>query len=258
MSLPQRKKSAEEIAKLRESLGIVAPPLGEEDLAVDATKPENQPESESLISQPVSAIKKTQESAPFEEIHTPELINLLKHSEPTAVLPVEGSGPSEPLPTTRQNLPVSTPLPTPSSPKVVRSLRKSEQGPRSAVQAPALDSRLPIHRHSDEQLNRIRRQQALSQPAAPLQPQSLAAQPLLVIPGYLFALAGGACFGFYDIEKQHLLITVSCVIAALSIATFIFLKKPLLRHHAAFIAVVSLFVIVFGALYYFPQLQHGT
>jgi K+-transporting ATPase A subunit len=29
-------------------------------------------------------------------------------------------------------------------------------------------------------------------------------------------------------------------------------------HHAAFIAVLSLFVLVFGVLHYFPQLQHGT
>ena len=42
------------------------------------------------------------------------------------------------------------------------------------------------------------------------------------------------------------------------IAAFIYFKKPLSRHHAAFIGVMALFVIVFGALYYFPQLRHGT
>ena len=220
MSLPQRKKSAEEIAKLRESLGILAPPSGEEGLPVEGSVAEIQPAQEAVISEPISAISKT----------------------------------PEPRPT----LPVSSPLPPPSSPKLVRSLRKSEQGPRSAVQAPAPDSRLPIHRHSDDQLDRIRRQEALAQSNAPLHPLNLTAHPLVVIPGYVFALAGGACFYFYDIEQREMPITIGCVIVALAIAIFIFFKKPFSRHHAAFIAVVSLFVIIFGALYYFPQLQHGT
>jgi amino acid permease len=47
-------------------------------------------------------------------------------------------------------------------------------------------------------------------------------------------------------------------VVALLFAAFIYFKKPLSLHHAAFIAVMSLFVIVFGALYYFPQLRHGT
>ena len=220
MSLPPRKKSAEEIAKLRESLGILAPPPGEEELPVEGSLPELPSASEAVVPEPISAISKTPEPSP--------------------------------------TLPVSSPLPPPSSPKLVRSLRKSEQGPRSAVQAPASESRLPVHRHSDEQLNRIRRQEVLDQSITPLHPLSLTAHPLVVIPGYVFALAGAACFYFYDIEKREMPITIGCVIAALAIAIFIFLKKPFSRHHAAFIAMVSLLVIVFGALYYFPQLRHGT
>ena len=257
MSLPQRKKSAEEIAKLRESLGIVAPPSGEEDLPVEASVAEIPPAPEAIVSEPVSAIRKMQEPTPVEESHEPKLVQSLKRSERIPVLSAEeGDPPHAPEP--HPALPISSSALAPVGPKVVRSLRKSEQGPRSATQAPAPDSRLPIHRHGDDQLNRIRRQEALAQPTPPPHPLTLAAHPLMVIPGYLFALAGGTYFCFYDIERQQMLITISCVIAALAIALFIFLKKPFSRHHAAFIAVVSLLVIVFGALYYFPQLQHGT
>jgi K+-transporting ATPase A subunit len=47
-------------------------------------------------------------------------------------------------------------------------------------------------------------------------------------------------------------------VLALIIAAIIFFKKPLSVHHAAFITVAVLFVVVFGALHYFPQLRHGT
>jgi K+-transporting ATPase A subunit len=42
------------------------------------------------------------------------------------------------------------------------------------------------------------------------------------------------------------------------VAAFIGIRKPISRHHAAFIAVIALFVIIFGALHYFPHLRHAT
>ena len=42
------------------------------------------------------------------------------------------------------------------------------------------------------------------------------------------------------------------------VAAFIGARKPVSRHHAAFISVLSLFVLVFGALHYFPYLRHAT
>ena len=81
------------------------------------------------------------------------------------------------------------------------------------------------------------------------------AHRVLVVPGYLFALAGAACFYYYELELPY---TLACVVMALLFAACIFFKKPLSRHHAAFISVAVLFVIVFGALYYFPTLRHGT
>lgn len=311
MSLPQRKKSAEEIAKLRESLGIIGPPPVEEKLPmeepsveVESSANEDPPaedeppvdrqsseEKESpaempspaleaegapAVTEPVSAISEPlPEAVPAEEIppapplsslpvaeaHEPKVVRSLKRSERIPVLPVEVSGPlpaADHLPEPRPTIPATSPLPVPHGSKVVRSLRKSEQGPLPPVHEPRPDSKLPIHRHSDDELNRIRRQDVIAQTAAPLHPLALTAHLVIIIPGYLAALAGGACFYFYDIEKHLMSLTAGCVVVALAIAAFIFYKKPLSRHHAAFIAVLSLLVIVFGALYYFPTLQHGT
>ena len=262
MNLPQHKKSAEEIAKLRESLGIAGPPPVEEDLPGDVALPEMLTAQESNIPEPVSAIKKQQEPALVEEFST-AVSAILTEPKPVRSLRRSEWNPAhspENLLDQRSALPGPSPSRSlsPSGAKIVRSLRKSEQGPLSPVQLATPDSTLPMHRHSDEQLHRIRRQEALAKSAPPPHPLSLMAHPVMFIPGYLCAIAGAAWPYFYDFEKRGIPVTISCVLVALGIAAFIFFKKPLSRHHAAFIAVVSLFVIIFAALYYFPQLQHGT
>lgn len=118
-----------------------------------------------------------------------------------------------------------------------------------------MDSSLPIHRHSDKELGEIRRREMLTHTMAATPPPVLGAHPVLYTPGYLLVLGSAAGIYFYDVP---MLVPAICVVLALCIATFIFIKKTLSRHHAAFIAVIALFVIVFGALHYFPQLQHGT
>jgi uncharacterized membrane protein YozB (DUF420 family) len=116
---------------------------------------------------------------------------------------------------------------------------------------------LPQHRHNANQINDLRRRDALSHlGAAPARPR--AAHLALVIPGYLLAAAGGTYFWFYDPIRQHPAVTMSCAGLAFLIAIWIFVRAPLSRHHAAFIAVIAFFTTIFGALYYFPQLTHGT
>ncbi len=210
--LPQHKKSAGEIAKLRESLGVHDP------LSAAETPPD-----------------------PAEKSHSPKPVHSLKHSERTPVLAVEADSPEPAI------------IHEPREPKQVRSLRKSEQIPLSPVHLPAPDSTLPTHRHSEEEIQKIRRQEPLGAPASHL--LSHKAHPVIVIPGYLFAIASAVGYHFYDLQIP---VTGPCVAVALLFAGFIYFKKPLSLHHAAFIAVMSLFVIVFGALYYFPQLRHGT
>jgi hypothetical protein len=225
--LPQHKKSAEEIAKLRESLGIPG---------------EAMPAGESPAPQPAA------------EVHPPKQVHTFKRSEKIPGLPEENHEPRVTLAEPSET-PVEPVAPVVHSPKIVRSLRKSEQGPLPVVHPPPSDSSLPIHRHSDDEIHRIRRQETLAMQANASHLLSRRAHLALVIPGYLFAVAGGVSFYFYDFDKA---VTAACVGGALLISAFIFVKKPLSVHHAAFIAVASLFVIVFGALHYFPQLQHGT
>ncbi len=247
--LPQRKKSAEEIAQLRESLGIPGGPPGEEELPAEipvtkAAPVKTQKEAGAVAIPEAAAVEPTAEPL----IYEPKEVRSLRRSERIAVLPADGDAVAEE--------PASTLLPVAREPKVVRSLRKSEQGPVSIPRAQTSgDSKLPAHRHSDREISEIRRQEAIGMMAPSGPPRPLAAHPVLVIPGYLFAAAGGVGFHFYNLELP---VTAGCVVAALLIALFVFIRKPLSRHHAAFISVACLFVIVFGALHYFPHLNHGT
>jgi uncharacterized membrane protein YozB (DUF420 family) len=77
----------------------------------------------------------------------------------------------------------------------------------------------------------------------------------MILPGYLFPPAAAAGIWFYQI---HIAATAMLAILSLAIAGVILWRKPVSRHHAAFIAVLALFLIVFSALYYFPQLRHAT
>jgi hypothetical protein len=252
-SLPQRKKSAEEIAKLRESLGMVAAPADEE------TLPKESPETESAI-RPIAPLPEVVAKAveiasassfaplPAAEGDEPKPVKSLKRSERQPELTDKAQ------PVQRVDSLSSAPRPAHKQ-KTVRSLRKSEQKPVHEIHPPLPDSKLPIHRHSDEEVQQIRRKEAIAMQSSGGHLLSRVAHPILIIPGYLFAVAGGVCFHFYQLQIE---VTAACLAAAMLIAGFIFFKKPLSTHHAAFIAVICLFVTVFGALHYFPQLRYGT
>ncbi len=257
--LPQRKKSAEEIAKLRESLGITDP-SSEDGLAAEI---ESLEPGDAKISPAIPAAHKIPEPAlapiPLPELSEPKPVRSLKRSERIPVLPVDDQELLDYVmkQAVAPEIPVTPPLPVAHGPKQVRSLRKSEQVPLPVDyrHEPPPDSNLPFHRHSEKEISEIRRQEAIAMLAPAVHPLSRHAHPAQVIPGYLTALAGGLCFYYYQLELPY---TLVCVVLALMVAAFIFFKKPLSRHHAAFIAVAALFVIVFGALHYFPTLRHGT
>jgi hypothetical protein len=236
--LPQRKKSPEEIARLRESFGVPS----------DADSPEipTPPAAETLVS----------------HIHQADVVH---ESAPAALAPMPGPKPthslkrSERQPTPPANPEPETPPAAPTTrlePKPVRSLKKSEQAP--VKPRPETDERgkIPYRRHSDEELQEIRRREALATlNTAPPDPKLFPAHPVMIAPGYLLAAAGAACFVF---DNYPLAATAACAAAALLHAAAIVLRRPLSRHHAAFISILALFVIVFGALHYFPQLRHAT
>jgi len=225
--LPQSKKSAEEIAKLRESLGIPGLPA--------ETPPSPEPEVFAEAAPP----------APW-----PQQTHSLKKAEWIPAIPApEPNGPEEvPAETTPQVVRA----------KPIRSLRKSEQIPVLVVprhDTPPPDSKLPAYRHNENELREISRHAALEMVMAAPNPKLAKAHLALVIPGYLASVAGAVCFYFYE---QPIGVSASCVGISLLIATFIFFRKPISRHHAAFIAVFALFVIISGTLHYFPKLQYAT
>jgi hypothetical protein len=220
--LPQRRKSQEEIAQLRESMGVpVNPPA--------ATEIETPP-----------AILVIPEPLPTS---APRQVRSLKKSEHLAVTPAVIA---EPHPVVAK---------APASPKPVRSLRKSERiapSPKAPTISP--HSNLPGYRHSDRELKEIRRQAAIQAQMHTSPPKPLRAHPFLYAPGYLLALAGGICI----YQDFRYFIPLSCALAAAALASFVFFQRPHSRHHAAFISIGALFLIVFGALYYFPQLRHAS
>ena len=117
------------------------------------------------------------------------------------------------------------------------------------------DSNLPHLRHSDREIAEIRRREALALMNARPNPKLFPAHPALIIPGYLSAIAGAVGFYFYQFPIAA---TLAFATVSLVVATIIGIRKPISRHHAAFIAVMALFVLVFGALHYFPHLRHAT
>ncbi len=259
--LPQRKKSAEEIAKLRESLGI--PGLSpEEEMPVENLTPAPASLPSAVIPEKISEPPATSTLAPIPlpDAQEPKPVRSLKRSERIPILPLDDHELSpHPAVPAAVKIPASSPLPVAPGLRPVRSLRKSEQAPLPAQRPePAPDSSLPIHRHSDHELNDIRRREALAALAQEVRPPVLSAHFSVIIAGYLSVVSAGVFFHFYDLAKHLLPVTASGVVVSLLCAAFIFFKKPLSRHHAAFISVAALFVIVFGTLHYFPQLQHGT
>jgi len=234
-SLPKHKKSAEEIAKLRESLGILevapdAPPIPDTEVS---SGPESKPETPPHPSwpYPTHSLKKSEWVSP-------------------QVPPVAAGNPKQEM---------TLPPPQTHPERMVHSLRKSEQVPVLAVPkrdpVPA-DSPLPIRRHADEELQELRRHAALELATAAVpNPKFAKAHLALVLAGYLTSLAGAVCFQFFE---QPISVSASCVAVSLLIATFIFFRKPISRHHAAFISVMALAVIITGAFHYFPQLEYAT
>lgn len=245
--LPQRKKSPEEIARLRESLGI---PQTQDDPAGEAPE------------QLIPTTHQAQEIHPEPAVHidppasSPDpFLHRAFHSHQ----PVHTDSHDEPVPVLKEAPPVHPTLqPEPVTPKRAKSLKKSEQAPippPNPIASPE-QSLAAFHRHSDAELAELRRRDALARLAAPPPPNLTHAHPAVTTLGYLGPAAAAAGIWFYQVEMR---ITASCLAVSLLIAILISFRNPYSRHHAAFIIIAVLFTAAFGALHYFPQLtfQHG-
>ena len=241
MSLPQRKKTPEEIAKLREELGIPGGPT-----AAPPTSPSAAPEP--ATPEPADPTPSADSSEPAEE--------------PVPVLEEQAS-PEEKVPALLEEAtqPVVTHYEEPhvSGPKPVRSLRKSERIPSSRSVSTSTNSNLPTQRRTEKELSQLRRSQPIT--TAPVTHLiALTAHPFMVGLGY-FLVFGAALMPFLgrwmEIDIPYIVLALMCA-GGFFISGFIFLKKKRSLHHAGFIAMIALLVLVFAALYYFPNLRNAS
>lgn len=250
--LPQRKKSPEEIARLRDSLGVPGAPRQFEETQ-DAAEPSARKAGD------VDTIVASNHEAAL--VHPDETIPLVAQPAelPSGPKPVHSFKRSERLPaaaatTAAEAAPPAVTLDV-RSPKPVRSLRKSEHLPLPPQPESPPYSNLPHQRHSDAEIAEIRRREVFAMMNAAPNPKLFPAHPALIIPGYLAGIIAAVGLYFYDLP---IVAASACVTASMLVAAFIGIRKPISRHHAAFIAVIALFVIIFGALHYFPHLRHAT
>lgn len=235
--LPQRRKSAEEIAKLRESLGIP----GETQEETDET--DNSVDSP-VTEAPSDSSEEVQDEEPVAAAAAPQVSEQEQEAE------------RRPAPARR-----------------VRSLRKSEQKPVELSRVETKDG-IPVRRHDERELMEIRRIQATPPDKSIAYIQHLAAPWPLVVLGYLFPLAGAACGLFAtfspkipepDLQYPWLIdlsrapwldkagfaaLATSCAIG-LGFAAWFALKKPRSRHHAGFIVILAVLIAVFGIIHQF-------
>ncbi len=248
--LPPRKKSPAELASLRASLGIPPPP------GTPASCPQPLPDASALLDEPPPHVPGRPQARAFRR---PE-----RRGQPPPAALWESPAPSSTPPP-----PVVVALAAPPRPRPLRALKKSESVAPPA--AAAAEGRLPVHRHGDEELAAARRRDALAVMSHGSYQLPGAAHPLLLALGYLLALGGAAApvlldglsrlTGSYALglacgSGYHLL--TAGTLAALPVAAFIHVRKTLSRHHAAFIASIVFFALVFAVLHYFPQLRHAT
>jgi len=205
--LPERKKTAEELEEMRVSLGV----------------PEQLPPA-----------------APGAGLAGRERVELPKEKGPVspaveraAKLGEENSDPG-PEESEGQGKSASPEAGAPSvpPPKPVRSLKRSEREPRelpARKRKPLKNSDLPVHRHSDQDLQRLRMQNAMEAKPPIEQINAQGGHWALLALGYLLAFAGG--------------------IGGFAVAAFLFFKKPRSSHHAAWMTIIAVLVLVFGILY---------
>ncbi len=223
--LPQRKKTAEEIARLREGFMSQPPPAAGPPAAPPAPAPPAAPQPSAPPQPPAWA------------------------AAPPAPAPVPAPQPAaEPRP--------------PVEAKPVRSLRKSERGPAPARPTPAPSlhpqSVLPSQRHSQQELNYLRRSQSLEVQAPARHLIAMAAHPALIGTGYS-AVFAAVFLIFTDWRWTYVPVYAPGLLCLTGLACggYIFVKKKRSMHHAGFLTAAVFFIAIFGALYYFPQLRNA-
>jgi hypothetical protein len=228
--LPQRKKSAEEIAELRGNLGIPAQSPADETAAFADAAPLPKIDADAFD------LKKVE--SPIEDFSF------------VPTLAIDSSIDKEPA--------VETVPMLPSEPVVAKL---AVQEPKLEPIAPPMpmgadtDGKIPNRKHSPGEIESLRRQIAFAQVEPVYDPRLQKAHPFLVALGYIPVLIGVSIAWFYD---QPIIVTAPFVGFSMLVALYVLLRKPISRHHAGFIFAICFLAIAFGILHYFPQLQHAA
>ena len=147
--------------------------------------------------------------------------------------------------------------PAPSSPPPRRQ-KKTIVHPRDIPEVPPAPideaTGLPVKRHSSEELAALRlRSMFETQDGAQSMPVRRE-RTLFVVFGYVAAAAA-----IIPVHQQMpAVVPMAVCFFALLYATYLFIYRPYSRHHGAFIGIMVLFVLVYAALQYFPQLRHAS
>lgn len=242
--IPDKKKTPEELAALREGLGIP-----------DAPPPPGAPRQRTTPIPPIVAAPSAPAPAPKKIQEIPAAANapVLDPAHPDAP-------PSTRLREAAVHLdippaPTNEKTPEPLPPK--HSLRKHEL-PLAPAPAVTHKTALPTSRHDDKGIADIRRQDARQNlsspppdPAAHL--RKMTASLFLLVPAYLCAFGAG----FAAWKQVHHVTPLALLAIAAGIAIYICITKKRSRHHAAFLAIIILLTLVFGGLHYAPLFQNA-
>ena len=124
-------------------------------------------------------------------------------------------------------------------------------------------AKIPEKKRDRQELQEMRNRNAFAvrPPVELLQSQALP-KPILILFYFLAATAAGlVTYAFSPhglVLAGYFMVGITCAVIVMLMAVFIFLKKPRSRHHAAFLAIISLLVLVFGSVYYFEQFEQQT
>jgi hypothetical protein len=222
--IPEKKKTSEEIAALREGLGV-PPPKPE---PVPPAKPASSTQSVPRAAEP--HVMDAGKTIPFSAVHREPAVHLV---------PL-------PVPVIRERVLL----------KPVRSLRKHEP-PLGPASVNSQRTELPQNRLNSKDTSQIRKREALAalqqpgnDPAAHIRRQT--ASPFICVPGYMFAIA--AAITAY--QSLNYMIPAGLLALAAIIMVFIAFWKPRSRHHAALLFIVVFLNLVFSALHYAPLFRN--
>jgi hypothetical protein len=121
-------------------------------------------------------------------------------------------------------------------------------------------AKIPERKRDKAELQEMRARNAFAVKPPVAQLQAQAVNRLVLGIFYLICLTGAGLVikSYYPhgIEMEPVFISgMACAAVGLLVSLWIFWKKPRSRHHAAFMAIISLLVLVFGTVYYIEQFE---